>query len=49
MPTDLPAIDADGHICERESDVRKYLDRARGPYGRAWAWPPRDAAPSRRR
>src|SRR5438105_428609 len=26
MPTDLPAIDADGHICERESDVRKYLE-----------------------
>ncbi len=25
MATDLPAIDADGHICERESDVRKYL------------------------
>ncbi len=23
---DLPAIDADGHICERESDVRKYLE-----------------------
>jgi predicted TIM-barrel fold metal-dependent hydrolase len=26
MPTDLPAIDADGHICERDSDVRKYLE-----------------------
>jgi predicted TIM-barrel fold metal-dependent hydrolase len=26
MTTDLPAIDADGHICERESDVRKYLE-----------------------
>jgi uncharacterized protein len=26
MATDLPAIDADGHLCERESDVRKYLE-----------------------
>jgi predicted TIM-barrel fold metal-dependent hydrolase len=23
---DLPAIDADGHICERDSDIRKYLE-----------------------
>jgi uncharacterized protein len=26
MATDLPAIDADGHLCERESDVRRYLE-----------------------
>src|SRR5919205_993268 len=25
MAHDLPAIDADGHIVERQSDVRKYL------------------------
>ena len=26
MPVDLPAIDADGHIEERDQDVRKYLE-----------------------
>jgi uncharacterized protein len=35
MAARIPAIDADGHICEREEDVRKYLappwDRRRTP------------------
>lgn len=26
MAVDLPAIDADGHICERAADVRRYLE-----------------------
>jgi uncharacterized protein len=26
MPIDLPAIDADGHVQERQSDIRKYLE-----------------------
>jgi predicted TIM-barrel fold metal-dependent hydrolase len=26
VAVDLPAIDADGHVCERPSDIRKYLE-----------------------
>jgi hypothetical protein len=37
MATEIPVIDADGHIMEQQSEVRKYLDdRWKGRDGQLW-------------